>query len=161
VEDISLHVLDIVENSIKAKATKVRIKIVEDTVRDVLSIRIEDNGQGMDREMLKHVFDPFFTTGHFKRVGLGLPLLKQSAEETGGTVTVKSVVGRGTRVTATFGYSHIDRRPLGDMQKTLAVLIAGNPGVHFVYEHEKDGLKYGLDTDQLRNAMRRQAVRSG
>ncbi len=160
-EDISLHILDIVENSVRARATKVTIKVVEDTNRDVLLIRIEDNGQGMDREALKHVFDPFFTTKQGKKTGLGLPLLQQSAEESGGGVTVKSVLGRGTRVTATFGYSHVDRRPLGDIQKTLAVLMAGNPHVHFVYEHEKDGMKFGLDTDELRTAMHQHAMSSG
>lgn len=149
-EDLSLHILDIVENSIKAKASRIEIKVVEDIGKDLLTIEIKDNGQGIDEGTIKKVFDPFFTTRTTRRVGLGLPLLSQAARESGGDIEIESKVGRGTRVKATFGYSHIDRKPLGNMEATLTTLIAGNPEVDFIYEHKKDELEYRLDTKEIR-----------
>jgi len=150
VEDLSLHILDIVENSIKAKALRIEIKVIEDIGKDLLTIEIKDNGQGIDEGTIKKVFDPFFTTRTTRRVGLGLPLLSQAARESGGDIEIESEVGRGTRVKATFGYSHIDRKPLGNMEATLTTLIAGNPEVDFIYEHKKDELEYRLDTKEIR-----------
>ena len=149
-EDLSLHILDIVENSIKAKALRIEIKVIEDIGKDLLTIEIKDNGQGIDEGTIKKVFDPFFTTRTTRRVGLGLPLLSQAARESGGDIEIESEVGRGTRVKATFGYSHIDRKPLGNMEATLTTLIAGNPEVDFIYEHKKDELEYRLDTKEIR-----------
>jgi len=158
VEDLSLHILDIVENSIGAKASKVEIKVDEDTKKDLLMIEIEDNGRGMDEETIKKVLDPFFTTKTTRRVGLGLPLLGQAARESGGDIEIESKVGRGTRVRASFGYSHIDRKPLGDIGTTLTTLIAGNPEVDFVYEHKKDESEYRLDTREIKDGIKRQAT---
>ncbi len=157
-EDLSLHILDIVENSIGAKASRVEIKVDEDTKKDLLVIEIEDNGLGMDEETIKKVLDPFFTTRTTRKVGLGLPLLGQAARESGGDIEIESKVGRGTRVRASFGYSHIDRKPLGDIGTTLTTLIAGNPEVDFVYEHKKDESEYRLDTREIRDGIKRQAT---
>ena len=148
-EDLSLHILDIAENSIEAKASKVEIKVIEDKKKDLLTIEIKDNGQGIDKETLKKVLDPFYTTRTVRKVGLGLSLLAQATEESGGDIEIKSKVGKGTKVKATFQYSHIDRKPLGDIEKTLTTLIVGNPGVNFVYEHRKDNVKVTLDTKKL------------
>ena len=156
---MSLHILDIVENSIRAKASRIEIKVVEDTRKDLLTIEIKDNGQGIDEETIKKVVDPFFTTRTTRKVGLGLPLLSQAARESGGDVEIESKVGRGTRVKATFGYSHIDRKPLGNMEKTLITLIAGNPEVDFRYEHKKDELEYHLDTKEIRARIKKKAIR--
>jgi len=156
---LSLHILDIVENSIRAKASRIEIKVVEDTRKDLLTIEIKDNGQGIDEETIKKVVDPFFTTRTTRKVGLGLPLLSQAARESGGDVEIESKVGRGTRVKATFGYSHIDRKPLGNMEKTLITLIAGNPEVDFRYEHKKDELEYHLDTKEIRARIKKKAIR--
>ena len=145
-EDLSLHILDIVENSIRAKASRIMIKVMEDIEKDSLIIEIRDNGQGIDEETIKKVLDPFFTTRTTRKVGLGLPLLSQAARESGGDVQIESEVGRGTRVKATFGYSHIDRKPLGNMEATLRALIVGNPEVDFIYKHKKGELEYRLDT---------------
>ncbi len=158
-EDLSLHILDIVENSIRAKASRIEIKVVEDIRKDLLTIEIKDNGQGIDEETIKKVLDPFFTTRTTRKVGLGLPLLSQAARESGGDVEIESKVGRGTRVKATFGYSHIDRKPLGNMEATLTTLIAGNPETDFIYEHKKDELEYRLDTTEIRARIKRRAVR--
>ncbi len=142
-EDLSLHILDIVENSIRAGAKKIEIRIIVDKKKDLLDIKIIDDGEGMDRKMLKKVLDPFYTTKNTGRIGLGLPLLAQSAEESGGSIKIKSKPGNGTKVRATFGYSHIDRRPLGDISKSLKVLIAANPDIDFIYEYIEDGIYKG------------------
>lgn len=154
-EDISLHILDIVENSIEAEASEIGIMVDEDIKRDLLTIEIKDNGKGMDEETLKKVFDPFYTTRSVRRVGLGLPLLAQATKESGGTIEIESKVDVGTKIKATFQYSHIDRKPLGDIEKTISTLIVGNPGVDFVYEHIKDGVKFRLDTKEIRKAARK------
>lgn len=149
-EDLSLHILDIVENSIRACAKKIEIKIIEDKIRDLLNIEIIDDGKGMDEKTLKNVLDPFFTTRNTRKVGLGLPLIAQSAEESGGSIKIKSKPGKGTKIKATFGYSHIDRRPLGDIRKSLKVLIAANPDINFIYEYREDGVSYHLDTKGIK-----------
>jgi signal transduction histidine kinase len=144
-EDLSLHILDIVENSIRACSKNIEIKIIEDKKKDLLNIEIIDDGEGMDEETLKNVMDPFFTTGNTRKVGLGLPLLAQSAEESGGNIKIKSKPGKGTRVKATFGYSHIDRKPLGDIGKSLKVLITANPDINFIFKYREDGASHHLD----------------
>jgi signal transduction histidine kinase len=141
-EDLSLHILDIVENSIRANAKKIEIKIIEEKKRDLLTVEIIDDGKGMDKKTLRNVLDPFFTTKNTKRVGLGLSLLAQSAEESGGSIKIESKPGQGTKVKAVFGYSHIDRKPLGDVNKSLKVLIAANPDINFIYEYHKDNSNY-------------------
>ncbi len=153
-EDLSLHILDIVENSIRAKASRIEIKVVEDTAKDLLTIEIADNGQGIDAETVKKVLNPFFTTKMTRKVGLGLSLLSQAARESGGDVEIESKVGRGTRVKATFGYSHIDRKPLGNMEATLTTLIVGNPEVDFIYQHKRGELEYRLDTKEIRASIK-------
>jgi signal transduction histidine kinase len=145
-EDLSLHILDIVENSIRAGAKKIEIKIIIDKKKDLLDIEIIDDGEGMDRKTLKNVLNPFFTTRNTRRVGLGLPLLAQSAEESGGSIKIKSKPGNGTKVKATFGYSHIDRRPIGNISESLKVLIAANPDINFIYKYIEDGISHHLDT---------------
>jgi len=157
-EDLSLHILDIVENSIRAKASTIMIKVVEDIEKDLLTIEIRDNGQGMDEETVKKVLDPFFTTRTTRKVGLGLSLLGQAARESGGNIEIESEPSRGTRVLATFGHSHIDRKPLGNMEATLTTLIVGNPEVDFIYEHKKGELEYRLDTKEIRASIKGRAI---
>lgn len=145
-----MHILDIVENSIRAHAKKIEIKIIEEKKKDLLTIEIIDDGKGMDKKTLKNVLDPFFTTKNTRRVGLGLSLLAQSAEESGGSIIIESKPGQGTKVKAVFGYSHIDRKPLGDVNKSLKVLIAANPDINFIYEYQKDNANYYLDTKGIK-----------
>ena len=152
-EDLSLHILDIVENSTRAGATLVEIKITEDTGKDHLQIVIKDNGSGMDREMVKRVRDPFTTTRTTRRVGLGISMLEQAAQETGGDLLITSEPGRGTEVKATFQASHIDRKPLGDMGSSMISLIAGNPSVDFIYESDLDGEKTTLDSRTIKEEL--------
>lgn len=148
--EISLHILDIVENSTRAGATEVYVTIIEDTQRDVLSIEVRDNGMGMDEEVLEKVLDPFYTTKTVRKVGLGLPMLAQASERTEGKFIIESKGGEGTRVAAEFKFSHIDRQPLGDITSTLITLIAGNPEVDFIYRHEHNGRVFVLDTREVK-----------
>lgn len=149
-EDISLHILDVAENGINAGASLIKIDVHEDLKDDLLRVVIEDNGRGMTREFLETVLDPFVTTRTTRKVGLGLSLFQQSAQEAGGDLSIDSVPGRGTMVTVSMSYSHIDRKPMGDMAATILTLIEGNPGVDFIYTHRKDEKEYVLDTRELR-----------
>lgn len=150
-EDLSLHILDIVENSIRALAKRIKIRIEEDIEKDLLTVKIEDNGQGMDEETVKKVLDPFFTTKATRRVGLGLPLLDQAAREAGGKLEISSEIGKKTRIRATFQYSHPDRKPLGDIKETLLALAAGHPEVDFIYEHKRGETIYRWDTKRIKD----------
>lgn len=148
--ELSLHILDIVENSTRAGAKQVFVTVSEDTEKDTLTVDVEDDGQGMSKEIRDKVLDPFYTTKTVRRVGLGLPMLAQAAERTGGRLVLESREGAGTRVTAVFGLSHIDRQPLGDMAGTMVSLIAGNMDVDFVYRHERDERSFVLDTREVK-----------
>ncbi len=139
-EEISLHILDLVENSISAGATKIEIVVEEDLKKDILKIVVKDNGRGMSKEEIKKIFDPFFTTKG-KRTGLGLPFIKQAAEATGGKVKVRSKEGKGTSVEAIFIHSHIDRQPIGEIGTTIATLFLSHPEIEFIYKHIKDNKK--------------------
>lgn len=148
--EISLHILDIVENSTRAGADTVYISILEDTAKDILSLEIRDNGSGMTEDVLNKVIDPFFTTKKVRNVGLGLPMLAQAAKSAEGRFIIESKGGEGTRVAADFKLSHIDRQPLGDISGTLVTLIAGNEGVDLIYRHEHNGQVYTFDTREIR-----------
>ena len=152
-QDLSLHILDIAENSVAAGAHLVEIVIEEDTATDRLALDIRDDGAGMDEDLMKKVADPFFTTKTVRRIGLGIPLLKQAAEECEGDFAIISGKGKGTTIKASFRRSHIDRKPLGDVAATLMVLIAGNPDVDFVLEYRADGSLYRFDTKQIREEL--------
>lgn len=147
-EDLSLHVLDIVENSIRAGAKKIEIRIHEDLKADCLEIEIRDDGAGMDVSTMEKALDPFFTTKSVRKVGLGLSLFREAARAAGGDMVIQSEPGRGTNVKATFRYSHIDRKPLGDMSKTLATLVIANPEVRFRCLHEKNDEEQQFDSGQ-------------
>lgn len=152
-EDLSLHLLDIAENSIAAGADRIVICVREDTERDTLTLEVRDNGKGMDEEIAAMVTDPFYTSKTVRRVGLGIPLLKQAAEECCGSLSLSSDKGKGTTVTAHFRRSHIDRKPLGDVAATMMVLIAGTPHIDFVLEYWKNGHAYALDTGAIKREL--------
>jgi hypothetical protein len=149
-EDISLHILDVAENGIIAGANLIEIDVVEDVGRDILDVVIRDNGRGMPPEFLKNVLDPFVTTRTTRKVGLGLSLFQQAAQDAEGSLIIESTVGEGTKVQATMSYAHIDRKPLGNMVATMLALVEGNPDVDFVYTHSRNGKQYKLDTRDLR-----------
>jgi hypothetical protein len=138
-EDLSLHILDVVENSITAGAREVGILIDEDNAENRLSLEITDNGKGMDEEMRSKVLDPFFTTRTTRRVGLGLPLLAEAARQSGGGLELDSAPGRGTKVRAVFQIGHPDLKPLGDVASTLGAILAGRPELELKFVHRLDG----------------------
>lgn len=145
-EDLSLHILDIAENSIAAAAKTIEIIIDEDRDKDLLTIEIKDDGKGMDQKTLKKALDPFFTTRKTRRVGLGLSFLAQAAEESGGKIELKSIPNEGTTTRATFCLSHPDCKPVGDINETIRTLIVSHPEINFVFEHHKDNSIYRFDT---------------
>ncbi len=148
-KELSLNILDITYNSIKAKASKIEITVIESQKDNRIEISIGDNGCGMSEEFLRQVTDPFITTRTTRKVGLGIPLFKQSAEDTGGTFSITSAVGEGTTVAATFGMDHLDRMPIGDMSSTIISLIQANDEIRFIYRHQTDNGEFILDTDEL------------
>lgn len=152
-KELSLHILDIAENSVKAKATLIEINISEDSKKNLLTIEIKDNGCGMSEDFLKRVKDPFSTTRTTRRVGMGLSLFEAAAEQCGGGLEISSKEGVGTDVVVSFCLNHIDRAPLGDMAGTMQTLIGGSPDIDFVYRHNKDGKEFVLDTLQIRDTL--------
>lgn len=156
-EDLSLHILDVVENAIAAQAGMIEISIIEEIEEDRLTIEIKDDGIGMDEEVRQKAADPFFTTRTSRRVGLGLSFLSQAAEEAEGKLEIASRPGEGTRVRATFQHGHIDRKPLGSMPETIVMIILGNPDVDVHYLHMKGKKAYTLKSEWMREKFHHQA----
>jgi len=159
-KDFSLHILDIAENSIKAEARKIEIRIETNSKEDLLSLEIRDDGKGMDKETIKMALDPFFTTKESRRFGLGLPLLAQAAKLANGSICIESKPGEGTRVKATFQASHIDTKPLGDIPQTVVTLMMGHPEVDILYSHKIDDSEYCFDTREMRAQLNGMPVNS-
>ena len=155
--ELSLHILDIVQNSITAGAKLVIINIVEDINLDELVIEIIDNGKGMDDETIKRVMDPFYTTRTTRKVGLGIPLFKNAALTTGGKFYITSRQGSGTIETAVFKHSSIDRQPIGDMSQTMLTLMTGNENIDFLYYHRyvsgEQNDQFIFDTRQIKQVL--------
>jgi hypothetical protein len=151
--EISMNVLDITENSVRAGASLIRIDVDVSQEKDLLTIIIEDDGCGMTPEQVAHVIDPFFTTRTTRKVGLGVPFYKMAAENTGGEFSIDSEPGKGTKVFASFGLSHIDRMPLGDINGTIHTLITFNTGIDFVYTYSYNGASFTLDTREFRQIL--------
>jgi len=152
-KELSLNILDIAQNSITAGASLVEITVAENQDRELLTIVVRDNGRGMPPEFLARVTDPFATTRTTRPVGLGIPLLKMAAEQSGGSLLIESEEGRGTLLTATFSLGHIDRPPMGDLRGTLITLIQGAEHADFLFTHERAGQTYVLDTRELRETL--------
>lgn len=147
---LALNILDIVQNSVRAGADEILIEIIESSDADRFGIIITDNGKGIPKEMLGNVTDPFVTSRTKRRIGLGLPLLKQHAELAGGDLNIESEKDKGTKVTAHFSLSHIDRQPLGDITGVLKILIAANPGINFIYSHVTDNGNFRFSSKETK-----------
>lgn len=148
-KELSLHLLDIAQNSVTAGAGQIDVSLEEDE-RQLCRMVIADNGRGMSPELLAQVTDPFTTTRTTRKVGMGLPLLRLTAEQTGGALELESAPGVGTTVTAHICTGHIDCPPMGDLPATLALLIQGAPQVEWTFRHTTPRGAYTLDTRQLR-----------
>jgi sensor histidine kinase regulating citrate/malate metabolism len=151
--ELSLNILDVAQNSITAGASLITIEVSENTVDKTLLIGIYDNGKGMSEEQVKSVVDPFFTTRTTRKVGMGIPLFKMAAEQTGGRLEIKSELGIGTEVCAYFKTDNVDFTPLGDMASTVQMLITMNTDRDFVYKHTVNEKKFVADTREIKEIL--------
>jgi anti-sigma regulatory factor (Ser/Thr protein kinase) len=150
---LSEHVLDIVQNSIKAKATLIEIIVEEDKINNLCSLIIKDDGSGMNEETLRQAADPFFTSRNTRKVGLGLALLKQNAEASGGSFKISSKFGAGTKVEAIFQLSNIDKPPLGDIWETFYLTILSYNKGELLYKHRTNKGEFSINSKELREML--------
>ena len=148
--ELSLHLLDIAENSISAGASRIVISVREDLVADELWLEVSDNGKGMSPEMVEKVLDPFVTSRTTRKVGLGVPFLKMTSEQTGGSLDIYSEKGVGTEIKAVYKTNHPDCIPLGDLAGYLILLLIANPGINFAFTYEMDEEKFEMSTRELK-----------
>lgn len=146
--ELSLNILDLVENSLKAGAKLVNITVAINL--NTLTIIIEDDGSGMSAEFIKKVVDPFITTRTTRKVGMGIPLIKMAAEAAGGQFVIESKEGVGTKVTATFKLDHIDRAPLGALEDTIVTLLANGQDADIVLKYEFNDKEFIFDTREIK-----------
>ncbi len=151
--ELSLHILDIAQNSIKAESEVLRIVVIEDLEQDKLIIKIKDDGTGMDSETVAKVVDPFYTTRTTRKVGLGIPLFKSCAETCDGYFEIKSQLGAGTEIIAEFRYSHIDRVPLGNMPETIVTIINACDQMDLIYTHTINHKTFTLNTKEIKKLL--------
>ena len=151
--ELSLHVLDVIENALEAGASWIQVHIDEDLEADLLTIEVVDNGRGMSKELLDRVLNPFYTTRRTRHVGLGLPLFREAARRCDGELVIQSEPGKGTRVKATFRRSHIDRAPMGDIPSTLLALLLSKHAVDLDYTHSVEDRKFQLNTVEIRKEL--------
>lgn len=152
-KELSLHVLDLVQNSLTAGASRVEVRVIEDVDLNRLVISVHDDGCGMTEAQCEAVLDPFVTSRTTRKVGLGLPLFKAAAEQAGGSLTIRSALGVGTTVQVEMQYDHLDRAPLGDMAETLVSVLALNASCRLVYLHTKGAARFGFDSQEIRDIL--------
>ena len=152
-KELSLHILDIVQNSVKAKATEIKIDINELPEKNLLEITITDNGCGMSKELLTRVKDPFATTRTTRKVGMGISLFEAAARQCGGHLDISSVEGAGTTLYVCFELDSIDRAPLGDMAETMVTVIMSAPEINYVYTHKRSGEEFIFDTKEIKETL--------
>lgn len=153
-KELSLYIMDILQNSIRAKADLIKVVIREELTNDELIIKIIDNGIGITKKDLANVEDPFYTSRKTRRIGLGLSLFQMTAIQCGGSFRIWSKVHLGTIVTAVFRYSHIDRAPMGNLSETLVACLMGmNSKGNLVYVHYIDDRKFSVDTREIRSIL--------
>ncbi len=151
--ELALHILDLAENSLRAGATLIDIAVYRDPAQDILTITIADNGCGMSSEQLARVADPFYSTKNTRRTGLGIPLMAQAAERAGGSFSIESRPGEGTRVRAVFRDSHIDRQPMGDLAGMVTAVVLAGPEIDLRLVCTCGPRAYALDTRELRREL--------
>ena len=152
-KELSLHILDIARNSIRAEATLIQITIEENDIKNLIEISIKDNGKGMNKETLEQVTNPFFTTRDVRNVGLGIPLFKATAERCNGYFSIKSNIGIGTEIKCTFEKNHIDRAPLGNMGDTIMAIVGSLNDSELQYVHKCNGNVFEFNTTQIKEIL--------
>ncbi len=144
--EISLHILDLLQNSTEAGADKIDLVVREDFQSSSLQVVVQDNGRGIPSEMLEQITDPFITSRSTRKVGLGLSLMQAAAESCGGYLKIASKLGEGTKVTVAFQLDHIDTPPLGNIAETVIVFLVGRKNLQFTYRHYRNGRRYEFVT---------------
>lgn len=152
-KEMSMHILDIATNSVRAEADNIEILVKEDIEGNQFLFQIKDDGKGMPEEMVKALADPFTTSRTLRKVGLGIPLLTQNCQMCDGDVTIQSEVGKGTTLKSWLAYDHIDRPPLGDIASTVSGLITSNGDINIKYTHDYDGEQFDISTAELKEAL--------
>ena len=152
-KELSLHILDIVQNSVRAKATEIEIIINEDIQNNQLEIRIKDNGKGIDKELITRIKNPFSTTRTTRKIGLGIPLLFEACTRCDGDLDIESSLGVGTTIRATFKYDHIDRAPMGDIVNTITMLILSSPEIRYILTYYVNEANFIMDTNEIKEIL--------
>jgi len=152
-QELSLHILDIVQNSVRAKATKIEILINENIHNNQLEIEIKDNGKGIDKKLVQEIKNPFSTTRTTRKIGLGIPLLLEACIRCGGDLNIQSSVGIGTTIHAVLEHNHIDRAPMGDVVNTITMLILSSPEIRYILTYCVDGSKFVMDTNEIKDIL--------
>lgn len=158
--DLSMHILDIIQNSVSAGAARVTLTVDENPAADLLTVVVGDDGRGMTREQVSRLEDPFFTSRLYRKVGMGIPLLAQTAAQSGGYVHIDSELGKGTVVSAVFGYSNIDRPPLGDVANVFMITAASHPEMDFELVYRFEGEEFSICTEEIRSVFGNGALRN-
>ncbi len=151
--DLSLHLMDVVRNSVDAGAGKIEIYIEADIQEDILKITVKDNGRGMEDSTIKKVTDPFYTTRTTRKVGLGIPLFVETCRRSQGDLTIKSELGKGTEITAVMKISSIDRPPIGDIGNTVAGLQASETEIDYVVGFKCGDKDFTYSTEEVRQVL--------
>lgn len=149
-EELALHILDLLENALAAGARLIIVNIIEDTERGVITIEVEDDGRGIEAEALAQILDPFYTTRKTRKLGLGLPLFQATAAQCGGDLTLESRPGEGTRVVATLKLGHPDLPPLGDMGATIAAALSSEQEADIIYRHRRGQKEFQFSSSWLK-----------
>ena len=152
-KDLSLHILDLLQNSTVVDSTLIKLDIIDSLKENIFKFCITDNGRGMSKEFLEKVTDPYSTTRTTRKVGLGLPLVKMNAENCNGGFDIKSELGKGTKLTFWFEHNNIDRPPMGDLAGCFILTIAQNEEIHFILTYKTDKDTFVFDTQEIKEAL--------
>ncbi len=148
-KELSLHLLDIVQNSVRAKATEVEIIINENLAENILEMIIKDNGKGMPKDLIEQIKNPFATTRTTRKVGLGIPLLLEACQRCDGDLNIESEEGVGTTLRAHFKHNHIDRAPMGDVVNTITMLILSSWQIRYIFTYSINDKDFTMDTKEV------------
>ncbi|OWZ83275.1 ATP-binding protein [Natranaerobius trueperi] len=160
-KELSLHLLDLIQNSIEASATKIYVKVYLSYVNDQLIIEVIDNGKGIEDSLKEQVTDPFKTTRTTRRVGLGLSLLEMKAKQCDGGIKVESnLKGLGTKVSVWFKYSHWDRPPIGKLINTIITVFQANPDLDLEFSYQVENSNFEFSTEEVKAVLNKDAFRN-
>jgi hypothetical protein len=148
-KELSMHIMDITQNSVRAQAKNIEITVTENPAENLFAFSVKDDGFGMSEELLKRVTDPFATTRTTRKVGLGIPFLRQTCEMCGGKLVLQSSEGKGTYLQASMEYDNIDRPPAGDIASSIFLIIQMNPGIIFKYSYSYNSGSFELDMREV------------